>query len=142
MKHDIKYDIIKVIIHKNLKTKGEKTVKISKIQQLLDATVYCGEDLLEQEVHSACGSDMMSDVLAFVKDQAVLLTGLLNLQTVRTAMMMDMKCIVFVRGKVPDQSTIQLAEQSDIVLMSTADRMYQACGKLYSAGLYAEGSDK
>ena len=117
-------------------------MKISKIQQLLDATVHCGEELMDQEVYSACGSDMMSDVLAFVKDQAVLLTGLLNLQTVRTAMMMDMKCIVFVRGKMPDQNTIELAQQNDIVLMSTRNRMYQACGKLYSAGLYSEGSEE
>ncbi|MBR5782608.1 MAG: hypothetical protein IKY33_00105 [Clostridia bacterium] len=117
-------------------------MKISEIQQLLDAKVHCGQEHLDQEVSSACGSDMMSDVLAFVKDQAVLLTGLLNLQTVRTAMMMDMKCIVFVRGKVPDANTIELAGQSGIVLMSTENRMYQACGKLYNAGLYTEGSEQ
>lgn len=117
-------------------------MKISEIQQLLNAKIHCGEECLQEEVFSACGSDMMSDVLAFVKDQAVLLTGLLNLQTVRTAMMMDMKCIVFVRGKVPDQNTIELGKQNGLVLMTTAHRMYQACGKLYQNGLYAEGSDE
>lgn len=116
-------------------------MKISQIQSLLNAQVHCCEENLEMEVHSAFGSDMMSDVLAFVKDQAVLLTGLLNLQTVRTAMMLDLKCIVFVRGKVPDQTTIQLAEQNGIILLSTSYRMYHACGKLYSAGLYTEGGD-
>ena len=67
------------------------------------------EHLLSQEVHSACGADLMSDVLAFVKDQSVLLTGLLNPQVIRTADMMDMVCIVFVRGKLPDESMIELA---------------------------------
>lgn len=67
---------------------------VQKIKELLDAQVLCGESLLEREVHTACGSDMMSDVLAFVKEQAVLLTGLVNPQVIRTAEMMDMQCIV------------------------------------------------
>ena len=110
-------------------------MKINKIIELLEATVLCGDDKLENEVHSACGSDMMSDVLAYVKEQAVLLTGLINLQVVRTAEMMDMKCIVFVRGKNPPQDVIELAEESGIVLLRTEERMYVACGKLYASGL-------
>ncbi|MDR0914326.1 MAG: hypothetical protein LBM65_04090 [Oscillospiraceae bacterium] len=90
---------------------------------------------LEAEVHTACGSDMMSDVLAFVKDQSVLLTGLVNPQVVRTAEMMDMVCIVFVRGKVPDQTIIDLAESRDITLISSPYRMFTACGLLYKNGL-------
>ncbi len=113
-------------------------MKISEIQTLLNAKVHCGQDKLETEVSSAFGSDMMSDVLAFVEDQAVLLTGLLNLQTVRTAIMMDMKCIIFVRGKMPDQNTIALGEQNGMVLMTTEERMYPACGKLYMNGLRSE----
>ena len=116
-------------------------MKISQIQKLLNAQVHCCAENLDMEVSSAFGSDMMSDVLAYVQDQAVLLTGLLNLQTVRTAMMLDLKCIVFVRGKVPDQNTVQLAQQNGIILLSTPDRMYHACGKLYCAGLYREGSE-
>ena len=84
-------------------------MKISTIKELLEADVLCGEDLLNTHVYSACGSDMMSDVLAFVKDQAVLLTGLVNPQVVRTAEMMDIHCIVFVRGKIPDESILSLA---------------------------------
>ena len=110
-------------------------MKIKTIMELLDARILCGEDKLANHVHSACGSDMMSDVLAFVKEQAVLLTGLVNLQVVRTAEMMDMKCIVFVRGKVPPREVIELAEESEIVLLSTDERMYVACGKLYENGL-------
>jgi len=90
---------------------------------------------LEAEVNTACGSDMMSDVLAFVKDQSVLLTGLVNPQVVRTAEMMDMVCIVFVRGKVPDETMINLARSKGITLISTPLRMFTACGLLYSNGL-------
>jgi predicted transcriptional regulator len=110
-------------------------MKIKTIMELLDAEVLCGADRIEDEVHSACGSDMMSDVLAFVKEQAVLLTGLVNLQVVRTAEMMDMKCIVFVRGKNPPADVVELADESGIVVLKTAERMYVACGKLYENGL-------
>ncbi len=110
-------------------------MKISKIIELLDAEVLYGENMIENEVHSACGSDMMSDVLAFVKEQAVLLTGLVNLQVVRTAEMMDMKCIVFVRGKKPAADVIELAKESGMVILSTEERMYVACGRLYENGL-------
>ncbi len=111
-------------------------MKISKIKELLNAQVLCGEDNLEGEVHSACGCDMMSDVLAYVKDQAVLLTGLCNPQVVRTAMMMDMRCIVFVRGKNPTADVISLANDAGIVVLATEERMYVACGLLYTEGLH------
>ncbi len=108
---------------------------IRTIAELLDAKVLCLEDKLDSEVRSACGSDMMSDVLAFVKEQAVLITGLVNPQVIRTAEMMDMRCIVFVRGKQPSPEIIELAEESGIVVLSSNERMYNACGKLYVSGL-------
>lgn len=117
-------------------------MKLSKVRELLDAEVLCCKENLEGEVESACGSDMMSDVLAFVKDHAVLLTGLVNPQTVRTAQMMDMKCIIFVRGKKPDEAVVSLAEENGIMIMTTDFRLYTACGLLYSNGLYSEGVDK
>ena len=110
-------------------------MKIKTIVELLDAKVLCGEDKLDGAVNSACGCDMMSDVLAFVKDQAVLLTGLCNPQVVRTAVMMDMRCIVFVRGKMPPADVVSLAEEAGIVVLTTNERMYTACGKLYKNGL-------
>ena len=110
-------------------------MKIKRIAELLEADVLCGADNLEGEVHSACGCDMMSDVLAFVKEQAVLLTGLCNPQVVRTAEMMDMRCIVFVRGKVPSADIIALAKECGIAVLASNERMYVACGKLYSNGL-------
>ena len=110
-------------------------MKISMIKELLEADVVCGEENLGNHVYSACGSDMMSDVLAFVKDQAVLLTGLVNSQVIRTAEMMDMVCIVLVRSKLPTSEMIELAKESGIVLLSSKKRMYDACGILYTNGL-------
>ena len=117
-------------------------MKISTIREIIDAEVVCGEEFLEDEVHSACGSDMMSDVLAYVKDQAVLLTGLCNPQVIRTAEMMDMRCVVFVRSKCPTEEMIRLAKESDLVVMKTKKRMYEACGKLYASGLAGNGTKK
>ncbi len=110
-------------------------MKIREIASLLDAKILCGELLLDDEVQSACGSDMMSDVLAFVKDQGVLVTGLINPQVIRTAMMMDMRCVIFVRGKTPTAEMVELAKDHHIAVLASASRMYEACGKLYAGGL-------
>ncbi|HZJ78017.1 MAG TPA: DRTGG domain-containing protein [Clostridia bacterium] len=110
-------------------------MKVSDIASVLNAEIICGSDLVDQEVYTACGSDMMSDVLAFVKEQGVLLTGLVNPQVVRTAEMMDMHCVVFVRGKTPDEAIIELAEERDIILLKTEIEMFTSCGILYSKGL-------
>ncbi|HAN44603.1 MAG TPA: hypothetical protein DCP97_04340 [Ruminococcaceae bacterium] len=108
---------------------------IGDIKNILRAEVLYGDELFDKEVHTACGSDMMSDVLAFVKDQSVLLTGLVNSQVVRTAEIMDMVCIIFVRGKKPDDSIVSLAKERQIAVMTTEYRMFTACGLLYEAGL-------
>lgn len=108
---------------------------VKDVAEYLDCEVIFGDDLMEQEVRTACGSDMMSDVLAYVKDQSVLLTGLVNPQVVRTADMMDMLCIVFVRGKTPTEAIIELAKERGIALLKTSCGMFKACGLLYSNGL-------
>lgn len=110
-------------------------MKLSDVKNILNAQVVTGEEFLEREVSSACGSDLMSDVLAFVKDQALLLTGLVNGQVVRTAEMMDIKAIVFVRGKKLTEDIKELAEEYSMVVMTTDYPLYPACGRLYSAGL-------
>ena len=110
-------------------------MKLKEVRDILNAEVLCGEELLDAEVRSACGSDLMSDVLAFVKNQAMLLTGLVSPQVVRTAEMMDMSCVVFVRGKQPDENILTLARDRDMVVMATKERMYNACGLLYRGGL-------
>ena len=110
-------------------------MKISTIKELLGAEVLCCEENINRHVYSACGCDLMSDVLAYVKDQAVLLTGLVNPQVIRTAVMMDMNCIVFVRSKTPSEDMLELARESGIVVMESDKRLYEACGILYSNGL-------
>jgi predicted transcriptional regulator len=115
--------------------KRRKIMTVNDIKEILEAEIICRDDLLQKEVNSACGSDMMSDVLAFVKEQAVLLTGLVNPQVVRTAEMMDMHCIVFVRGKRPTLDMIEMAEDRDMVMLCTELEMFTSCGRLYENGL-------
>ena len=112
-------------------------MKISTIKDLLEAQVICCEEGLSEHVYSACGSDMMSDVLAYVKEINACIGKykLNNSQVIRTAEMMDMKCIVFVRSKLPTAEMIELANESGIVLLATTKRLYEACGILYSNGL-------
>ena len=114
-------------------------MKIREIKEILDAEVICGEELLEEEVSSAFGSDMMSDVLAYAKSDSVLLTGLVNPQTIRTALMLDIEAVVFVRAKKLTEDVIALAKESGIVVLSTEYRMFETCGKLYGAGLKGSG---
>jgi predicted transcriptional regulator len=108
---------------------------IREVASCVNARVLTPELDLETDVHAACGSDMMSDVLAYVKDQGMLITGLNNPQVVRTAEMMDMVCICFVRGKVPDETLLNLAREKDIVVMTSAMTLFTACGLLFGAGL-------
>ena len=109
---------------------------ISEIAKILDAKINaCDEQLLSRDVETAFGSDMMSDVLAYADEGSVLLSGLLNPQTIRTAHMLDMPCIVLVRGKTATREILDLAESSHIVVLETPLRMYGACGRLYAAGL-------
>ena len=108
--------------------------------KIVDGQFYCGEDQAAGlEVVSACGSDLMSDVMAFVKDRVVLLTGLVNPQVIRTAELLDIRAIIFVRGKAPSRDMIEMAEEAEIILAGTKDPMFLSCGKLYVAGLQAGG---
>ena len=99
------------------------------------AEFLCGEDKADMEILCACGADMMSDVLAFTKHDAVLLTGLVNNHVVRTAEMMDIQCILFVRGKRPADDIISMASERDMVLLATEQPMFSACGVLYTSGI-------
>jgi hypothetical protein len=108
---------------------------LSKIKELLDARVLACEENLDLDIKCVFGSDLMSDVLALVMCDTILLTGLTNIQTVRTAEMMDIKCIIFVRNKVPDQQTIELAKEKGICLMTTKNILFNTCGILYNSGL-------
>jgi predicted transcriptional regulator len=113
---------------------------LKEIKELLQAEVISGHDRLDEEITSAGGSDLMSDVLAFGKPGILLLTGLSNSQSVRTANIIEAKAIVYVRGKKPDQEGIELAKGKNIPLLSTKFMMYTACGLLFSHGLKGIGA--
>jgi predicted transcriptional regulator len=122
----------KVII---LHLRGDALVKLIDIQAALKAEVVLGEQWLQKEATGACGADLMSDVLAFTKERAVLLTGLTNVQVIRTAEISDLVAIVFVRGKRPGKDVIQMAAEKEIPLMVSEYALYEACGLLYQQGL-------
>jgi len=109
--------------------------------KILDGQFFCGENnAQDMEIISACGADLMSDVMAFVKERVLLLTGLVNPQVIRTAELLDIHCIIFVRGKVPGRDMVEMAEQSGIILGGTKLPMFVSCGKLYEAGLRTGGT--
>ena len=116
-------------------------MKLGQIAELLQAQVLSSDCMLQTEVQNAFCCDMMSDVLAFATNQSVLITGLLNPQVVRTAMMLDMHCIVFIHGKEPTPEIVSLADINDIVVMMTEESMFRAAGKLYDTGLLNTDED-
>ena len=108
---------------------------LREIQELLDAEILCGLEFLDKKIESVFASDLMSDVLAFANEKTLLLTGLVNAHTIRTAEMLDISAIVFVRGKKPDEETLELAKENKMVIMSTKHIMYVSSGILYTNNL-------
>lgn len=108
---------------------------LKEVKEILEAEIICGENLLDLEVFAAGGSDLMSDALAFGQPGILLLTGLTNLQSVRTADIIEAKAIVYVRGKRPTNEGIELARAKGIPIFSTRHMMYTACGLLYAGKL-------
>jgi predicted transcriptional regulator len=115
--------------------KSKNNMKLEDLKNILAMQVLCGEHLLSVEIKSVSASDLMSDVLAFAKEDSLLVTGLINQQVVRTAEMAGIAAICFVRGKVPPEETIILAKEKGIPLLATKLSMYEASGKLYKEGL-------
>lgn len=103
--------------------------------KVLNASILRGEDRLDTPVSTACCSDLMSDVLAFVNEKTVLITGLTNPHVVRTSEMLDLKCLVFARGKIPTDDILDQAEEQGLVVIATKQTAFTACGLLYEAGL-------
>ena len=111
-------------------------MKLSEIQRILDAEVLVGHEWLDEiDAQKACGADLMSDVLASVQHNSLLLTGLCSLQVIRTAEMIEVSTIVFVRGKRPETDVIKMGNELNMVIMTTPLTLYHACGKLYESGL-------
>ncbi|KNZ42502.1 DRTGG domain-containing protein [Acetobacterium bakii] len=110
-------------------------MKLSLIRDILNAEVLSGESHLEDEVYSGFGCDLMSDVLCYAREDAVLLTGLVNKQVLNTADMANMNSIIFVRSKVPSEEVIQMAKEMNILVMTTKYILFESCGLLYQNGL-------
>jgi len=108
---------------------------LEEAQGILEARVVVGSHLDRINVDMGCGADLMSDVLAFSKPGALLLTGLTNTQVVRTAEMVEIAAICFVRGKMPPEETVAMADRHDLPLLATPLPMFESCGRLYRNGL-------
>lgn len=102
---------------------------------IVDGNVLTDAINENEEILGGCGADLMSDVLASIEPGAVLLTGLCNPQVIRTAQMADVAAVVLVRGKKPPMSTIELANDEGIPLISSPFGMFELCGRLYKAGV-------
>jgi hypothetical protein len=110
-------------------------MRLDAIRELLDCEVLVGEDLGGLDVDTAVASDAMSAVLASPHPRALMVTGLTNIQSVRTALIAYMPAIVYVRAGRPDQATIRLAREKSIVLLSTPKGMFDSCGLLHGHGI-------
>lgn len=105
------------------------------VNEIIHGTVLAGAENLNREIDSAFASDLMSDVLAFITDDSVLITGLINPHVMRTAEMLDLPCIVFSRGKQPSEEMLEMAEEIGITVLSTPMTSYHVSGELYARGL-------
>lgn len=115
-------------------------MKLSACVEAIQAEVLVPGDDMDLEIKVACGADLMSDVMAFsCSTNQMMLTGLVNPQSIRTAEMMDVKVIVFVRGKSPDSGMLDLARDKKICILSTPLPMFSACGILYHNGVKGKG---
>lgn len=110
-------------------------MKIGDINSIINGQLLVQCHDMDYEVDTACAADLMSDVMAFYKGNSVLITGLVNAQVIRTSEMMDIKVIIFVRGKKPNSQMLELAKDVGISIITTNYLMYMTCGKLYSGGL-------
>lgn len=117
-------------------------MKIREVLEILSGRTIVQHHDFDEEVPQGGAADLMSDVLAFATDGMMLMTGLTNPQVVRTAEMAGINIIVFVRDKTPSPETIELARESGMTLITTGYTMYEACGRLYKAGLPGLGQVK
>jgi DRTGG domain. len=110
-------------------------MKLKEIAAVLNATISCGAERLEEEVEMGYSSDLMSDVLTLDTDNLVLITGLVNLQAIRTAEMADIRAIVLVRNKKATPQMISLAREIGMCIMESPYSLFKSSGLLFQAGL-------
>ena len=108
---------------------------LGEMKDILDADVLVGNECMGMEVRDAFAADLLSDVLAFAKEGTLLITGITNPQVIRTAEMLELLGIVFVRGKKPDEDAVRLAQIKKVPLLSTRYIMFETCGRLFNSGL-------
>ncbi len=105
------------------------------IKDLLQCDVLAGEEDLSEEVHSVVASDGMSEILAFAKSKELMITGLTNIQSIRTADIAGVSAVLYCRGKRPDNRVIEFAKRKRIPILATKMVMFNICGILYNRGL-------
>lgn len=110
-------------------------MKVSEIIQLIDGRILCGEERMDYSVEVAFASDLMSDVLTLKNDHVLLITGLNNLQTIRTAEMSDIHCVILARNKRASQEMLELAQENGQVLIECRYSVFKTCGLLFQAGV-------
>jgi len=110
-------------------------MKVKEVVEIINGNLICGECMDDIDVHMGFASDLMSDVLTLDSDDVLLITGLANLQAIRTAEMSDISCIVFARKKKVSKEMIELAKESDIALIECESSVFKTAGKLYAAGI-------
>ena len=108
---------------------------LEEIKKILNCQILCGSDKLQTDIKSAKASDLMSDVLRFSGPGKLLLTGLTNIQVIRTCDIAGICAIVFVRGKQPSTETVELSKSCSIAILTTDLSMFDSCGILYHNGI-------
>lgn len=110
-------------------------MKLSDVKEALEADVLVGQDKMDTEVTGGAAGDLMSDLLRNPKEGALLLTGLTSIQVIHTSIIAGMSAIIFVRGKMPGQDVLNLAQENELPILTTKYNMYSSCGRLFSKGL-------
>lgn len=106
-------------------------MKLKDLEELLSAKVLCGETLLDKDVDYFYASDLMSDILATVKEPGVLITAMVQPQVIRTIQMLDLIGVIFVNGKYPPEDTLRLAKSIELPVLVTKYTMFETCGRIY-----------
>jgi len=110
-------------------------MKLSEIVDKLDATLLTGADKLDKDISRCGASDLMSDILAALSEDSILLTGLTTVQVIRTAMVAGVGAVIFVRGKKAPPEVIAMAEAQGLPLISSPYSMFVSCGRLHAVNL-------
>ena len=110
-------------------------MKVKEVIAISNGTLLTPDVNLDREIKGGFSGDLMSDVLASVQAEAVLITGLCNPQVVRTALIADIRLIIFARGKKPGEDILNLAIDENLPVAASPLGLYEISGRLKQAGL-------